>query len=198
LDPKQSSQILSALPPEKQAEVARRIALMESTSPEVIHQVEQILERKLSATGAQDYTSTGGVEAIVRVLSKVDRGTEKAILSKLETETPDLVAEIKKRMFVFEDIVNLDTRSIQRVIREVNDADLTYALKVASDEVKDTIYSNMSTRRADLIREEIGLMGPVKLKDVEDAQTNIVSLIRSLEEKGEIIVARGEGNEVIV
>jgi flagellar motor switch protein FliG len=101
-------------------------------------------------------------------------------------------------MFVFEDIVNLDTRSIQRVIREVNDADLTYALKVASDEVKDTIYSNMSTRRADLIREEIGLMGPVKLKDVEDAQTNIVSLIRSLEEKGEIIVARGEGNEVIV
>lgn len=198
LEPKQSSQILSALPPEKQAEVARRIALMESTSPEVIHQVEQILERKLSATGAQDYTSTGGVEAIVRVLSKVDRGTEKAILSKLETETPDLVAEIKKRMFVFEDIVNLDTRAIQRVIREVNDADLTYALKVASDEVKDTIYTNMSTRRADQIREEIGLMGPVKLKDVEDAQTNIVTLIRSLEEKGEIIVARGEGNEVIV
>ncbi|WP_342542752.1 flagellar motor switch protein FliG [Paenisporosarcina sp. FSL H8-0542] len=198
LEPKQSSQILSALPPEKQAEVARRIALMESTSPEVIHQVEQILERKLSATGSQDYTSTGGVEAIVRVLSKVDRGTEKAILSKLETETPDLVAEIKKRMFVFEDIVNLDTRAIQRVIREVNDADLTYALKVASDEVKDTVYTNMSTRRADLIREEIGLMGPVKLKDVEDAQTNIVTLIRSLEEKGEIIVARGEGNEVIV
>lgn len=198
LEPKQSSQILSALPPEKQAEVARRIALMESTSPEVIHQVEQILERKLSATGSQDYTSTGGVEAIVRVLSKVDRGTEKAILSKLETETPDLVAEIKKRMFVFEDIVNLDTRAIQRIIREVNDADLTYALKVASDEVKDTIYTNMSTRRADLIREEIGIMGPVKLKDVEDAQTNIVTLIRSLEEKGEIIVARGEGNEVIV
>ena len=101
-------------------------------------------------------------------------------------------------MFVFEDIVNLDTRSIQRVIREVNDADLIYALKVASEEVKDAIYSNMSTRRAELIREEIGLMGPVKLKDVEDAQTNIVTLIRSLEEKGEIIVARGEGNEVIV
>ena len=119
---------------------------------------------------------------------RVDRGTEKAILSQLEIDTPDLVAEIKKRMFVFEDIVNLDTRSIQRVIREVIDADLIYALKVASEEVKNGIYSNMSTRRAELINEEIGLMGPVKLKDVENAQTNIVSLIRSLEEKGEIIV----------
>lgn len=198
LDPKQSSHILSALPPEKQAEVARRIALLESTSPEVIHQVEQIIERKLSATGAQDYTSTGGVEAIVRVLSKVDRGTEKAILSSLENDSPDLVAEIKKRMFIFEDIVNLDTRSIQRVIREVNDEDLTYALKVGSEDVKEVIYRNMSARRADLIREEISLMGPVKLKDVEEAQTSIVSLIRSLEEKGEIIVSRGEGNELIV
>jgi len=198
LDAKQSSIILSALPPAKQAEVARRIALMESTSPEVIHQVEQILERKLSATGSQDYTSTGGVEAIVRVLSKVDRGTEKAILSELETDNSDLVAEIKKRMFVFEDIVKLDTRSIQRVLREVNDADLTYSLKVASEDVKNGIYRNMSARRADLVREEISLMGPVKLKDVENAQTNIVTLIRSLEEKGEIVVSRGEGDEVIV
>lgn len=198
LDSKQSSQILSALPPKKQVEVARRIALMESTSPEVINQVEQILERKLSATGAQDYTSTGGVEAIVRVLNKVDRGTEKAILFDLEHENPDLVAEIKKRMFVFEDIVQLDTRSIQRVLREVNDSDLTYALKVASDEVKEGIYRNLSTRRSDLIREEIELMGPVKLKDVETAQTSIVALIRSLEEKGEIVISREEGDEMIV
>ena len=198
LDPKQSSQILSALPPGKQAEVARRIALMESTSPEVIHQVEQIIERKLSATGSQDYTSTGGVEAIVKVLNKVDRGTEKAILSELEFDSPELVEEIKKRMFVFEDIVHLDTRSIQRVLREVNDADLTYALKVASEDVKESVYRNMSTRRSDVIREEIDLMGPVKLKDVETAQTNIVTLIRSLEEKGEIIGSRGEGDEMIV
>lgn len=199
LDAKQSSQILSQLPNEKQAEVARRIALMESTSPDVIHQVEQILERKLTATGTQDYTATGGVEAIVRVLSNVDRGTEKSILSELEGDSPDLVAEIKKRMFVFEDVVNLDTRSIQRIVREVSDADLTFALKVASDEVKDSIYRNMSSRRADVIREEIEVMGPVKLKDVENAQTNIVGLIRNLEEKGEITVSRGgEGDEVIV
>ncbi len=198
LDAKQSSQVLSALPPEKQAEVVRRIALMESTSPEVIHQVEQILERKLSATGSQDYTATGGVEAIVRVLSKVDRSTEKAILSELESDIPELVAEIKKRMFVFEDIVKLDISSIQRIIREVNDGDLTFALKVASEDVKNNIYKNMSSRRADVIREEIELMGPVKLKDVESAQTNIVSLIRSLEENGEIVVTRDEGDELVV
>ncbi len=198
LDAKQSSEILSQLPGEKQAEVARRIALMESTSPEVIFQIEQILERKLSASGTQDYTATGGVESIVRVLNKIDLGTERAILSALEKENPDLVAEIKKRLFVFEDIINLDSRSIQRVIRDVNDTNLTFALKVASEEVKDAIYANMSTRRADLIRDEIDVMGPVKLKDVENAQTSIVSLMRSLEEKGEIAVSRGKGDELIV
>ena len=198
LDPKQSSQILSQLPSEKQAEVARRVALMESTSPDVIHQVEQILERKLTATGTQDYTATGGVETIVRVLSNVDRGTEKSILTDLESGSPELVAEIKKRMFVFEDIVNLEIRSVQRIVREVSDADLTFALKVASEEVKNSIYSNMSTRRAEAIREEIEVIGPVKLKDVENAQTNIVGLIRSLDEKGEINVSRGEGDEMVV
>ncbi|EGA89017.1 flagellar motor switch protein G [Planococcus donghaensis MPA1U2] len=198
LDAKQSSKILSELPSEKQAEVARRIALMESTSPDVIHQVEQILERKLSATGNQDYAATGGVEAIVRVLSNVDRGTEKSILSELEKDNPDLVSEIKKRMFVFEDIVNLESRSVQRIVREVSDADLTFALKVASEEVKEAIYRNMSSRRSEVIREEIDVMGPVKLKDVENAQTNIVGLIRNMEEKGEIDVSRGEGEEMIV
>ncbi|WP_404330214.1 flagellar motor switch protein FliG [Mesobacillus maritimus] len=198
LDAGQSSQILSQLPPEKQAEVARRIALMESTSPEIINQVEQILERKLTATGSRDYTSTGGVEAVVQVLSKVDRGTEKAILTELESEDPELVEEIKKRMFVFEDIVSLDTRSIQRVLREIEDSDLTYALKVASEEVQNVLYRNMSTRRAETLREEIAFMGPVKLKDVEDAQARIVTMIRSLEEKGEIVVSRGGGDDVIV
>jgi flagellar motor switch protein FliG len=198
LDSRQSSQILSQLPPEKQTEVARRIALMESTSPEIIHQIEQILERKLSASGIRDYTSTGGVEAIVQVLSKVDRGTEKSILTELELDNPKLVEEIKKRMFVFEDIVYLDPRSIQRVLREIEDQDLTYSLKAASDEVKNVLYRNMSTRRAEALREEIDFMGPVKLKDVEDAQARIVTMIRSLEEKGEIIVSRGGGDDVIV
>ncbi|ALS80026.1 flagellar motor switch protein FliG [Planococcus kocurii] len=198
LDAKQSSKILSELPSSKQVEVARRIALMESTSPDVIHQVEQILERKLTATGSQDYTATGGVEAIVRVLSNVDRSTEKSILGELEKDNAELVSEIKKRMFVFEDIVKLESRSVQRIVREVSDADLTFALKVASEEVKNSIYQNMSTRRAEAIHEEIEVMGPVKLKDVENAQTNIVGLIRSMEEKGEIDVSRGGGEEIIV
>lgn len=198
LDAKQSSQILAELPQEKQADVARRIALMESTSPDVIHQVEQILERKLSASGVQDYTSTGGVEAIVRVLTQVDRGTERAILTSLEEDNPELVEEIKKRMFVFEDIVHMDARSIQRVLREVNDNDLIFALKVASEDVKAVVYSNISTRRAETIRDEISTMGPVRLKDVEKAQTDIVTLIRSLEENGEIVLSRGEGDDVVV
>ncbi len=198
LEPEQSSQILSQLAPSKQAEVAKRIALMESTSPEVIRQVEQILERKLSATGSSDYTATGGVESIVNVLRRVDRSTEKSILAELALESPNLVEEIKKLMFVFEDIVLLDARTIQRIIREVDNADLIYALKVANDEVKDSIYSNLSTRRAEDIKEEIELMGPVKLKDVETAQTNIVAIVRDLEEQGEISVARGEGEEMVV
>ncbi|WP_172371463.1 flagellar motor switch protein FliG [Sporosarcina jiandibaonis] len=198
LDPNQSSQILSQLPPEKQTEVVQRIALMESTSPEVIHQVEQIIEQKLSVSGGQDYTSTGGVEAIVKVLNKVDRGTEKSILKKLSIDAPELVEEIKKRMFVFEDIVKLDVRSIQRVIREVSDLDLAYSLKAASDDVKNSVYQNMSARRAEVIQEEIEMMGPMKLKDVEDAQTSVVTLIRSLEEKGEIIVSRGKSDEIFV
>ena len=198
LDAKQSSQILSQLPSAQQAEVAKRIALMESTSPDVIQQVEQILERKLSASGSQGYTATGGVEAIVRVLNQVDRGTEKAILSELESGSPELVAEIKKRMFVFEDLVKLDVRSIQRIIREVNDQDMSFALKAASDELKESIFRNMSSRRSELIREEMDVMGPVKLKDVETAQTEIVALIRQLEESGEITVSREEGDEMIV
>ncbi|MDE4085001.1 MULTISPECIES: flagellar motor switch protein FliG [Planococcus] len=199
LDPKQSSQILSQLPVEQRAEVAKRIALMESTSPDVIQQVEQILERKLSSVnGVQDYAVTGGVEAIVRVLNQVDRSTEKAILSELESGSPELVAEIKKLMFVFEDLVKLDVRSIQRVIREVSDVELSLALKAASDEVKESIFRNMSSRRSELIREEIEVMGPVKLKDVENAQTEIVALIRKLEEEGEITVSREEGDELIV
>lgn len=198
LDSNQSSQILSQLPSGKQSEVARRIALMESTSPEIINQVEQILERKLSASGTQDYTSTGGVGAIVKVLNKVDRGTEKSILSDLEVDNPELVEEIKKRMFVFEDIVYLDSRSIQRFVREIVDSDLTFAMKVASEEVKNVLYRNMSSRRADVLREEIELIGPVKLKDVEEAQMRIVTMIRSLEEKGEIVLSRGGGDDVIV
>lgn len=198
LEPQQSSQILSELPQEKQADVARRIAMMDSTSPEVVSQVEQILEQKLSATVTQDYTQAGGIESVVQVLNGVDRGTERTILDALEIEDPELAEEIKKRMFVFEDIVTLDNRSIQRVIRDVENEDLLLALKVASEEVKEALFRNMSKRMVETFKEEMDIMGPVRLRDVEEAQTRIVATIRRLEEAGEVIIARGGGDDIVV
>ncbi|MFE1625576.1 flagellar motor switch protein FliG [Brevibacillus reuszeri] len=198
LEAQQAAMILSALPQESQAEVAKRIAMMDSTSPEVIAQVEQVLEQKLSATVTQDYTQAGGIEAIVAVLNGVDRGTERTILDSLEIQDPELAEEIKKRMFVFEDIATLDNRSIQRVIRDVENADLQLSLKVSSEEVREVIFRNMSKRMADTFKEEMEFMGPVRLRDVEEAQSRIVAIIRRLEEAGEIIIARGGGDDIIV
>ncbi|MFU2101723.1 flagellar motor switch protein FliG [Paenibacillus larvae] len=198
LQPEQASIILSALPQEKQADVAKRVALMDSTSPEVISQVERVLEQKLSATVTQDYTSAGGIASIVQILNGVDRGTERTILDSLEIQDPELAEEIKKRMFVFEDIINIDNRSIQRIIRDIENSDLQLALKVASEEVRATIFQNMSKRMAETFKEEMEFMGPVRLRDVEEAQTRIVATIRRLEEAGEIIIARGGGDDIIV
>ncbi|HEY9578154.1 MAG TPA: flagellar motor switch protein FliG [Pseudobacillus sp.] len=198
LDPQQAGQILSELPQDVQADIARRIAIMDSTSPEIINEVESILERKLSATVTQDYTQTGGVEAVVEVLNGVDRATEKTILDSLEIQDPELAEEIKKRMFVFEDIVTLDNRSIQRVIRDCENEDLLLSLKVSSEEVKEVVFRNMSTRMVETFKEEMEFMGPVRLRDVEEAQSRIVSTIRKLEEAGEIIIARGGGDDIIV
>ncbi|MFG6115121.1 flagellar motor switch protein FliG [Halobacillus sp. MO56] len=198
LDSAQSAQVLSELPQEMQADIAKRIALMDSTSPEIISQVEQILERHLSSSGTQDYTQTGGIPAVVEVLNGVDRSTERTILDALEIQDPDLAEEIKKRMFVFEDIVTLDNRAIQRVIREVENDDLRLSLKVASEEVKEIVFNNMSQRMAETFQEEMEFMGPVRLKDVEEAQTRTVAVIRRLEEVGEIVIARGGGDDIIV
>jgi len=198
LDSAQAGQILSELPQEVQADIARRIAVMDSTSPEIINEVEQILERKLSASVTQDYTQTGGIEAVVEVLNGVDRATERTILDALEIQDPELAEEIKKRMFVFEDIVTLDSRAIQRVIRDCDNEDLKLSLKVSSDEVKDIVFGNMSKRMVESFKDEMEFMGPVRLRDVEEAQSRIVAIIRRLEEAGEIVVARGGGDDIIV
>lgn len=198
LDAEQAGQILSELPQEMQADIARRIATMDSTSPEIITQVERVLESNLSSSLTEDYTQTGGIQAVVEVLNGVDRSTERTILDALETQDPELADEIKKRMFVFEDIVILDNRAIQRVIREVENEDLRLALKVASEEVKDIVFNNMSQRMAETFKEEMEYMGPVRLRDVEEAQTRIVSTIRKLEDVGEIVIARGGGDDIIV
>lgn len=198
LQSEQASTILSSLPQDKQADVAKRIAMMDSTSPEVITQIEHILEQKLSSTVTQDYTNAGGIDSIVQILNGVDRGTERTILDALEIQDPELAEDIKKRMFVFEDIVSIDNRSIQRIIRDVENADLQLALKVSSEEVREAIFRNMSKRMAETFQEEMEFMGPVRLRDVEEAQTRIVAIIRRLEESGEIIIARGGGDDIIV
>ncbi len=198
LSPEQSSIVLSSLEPEMQAEVAKRIATMDQTSPDVIKEVERILEDKLSTFATDDYASAGGIEAIVNILNSVDRGTEKRILDDLSEQDPELADEIKKRLFVFEDIVQLDDRTIQLVLREISMDDLTLALKTSSDEVSERIYTNMSNRAAKMLKEDIDFMGPVRLREVEEAQQNIVNEIRRLEDAGEIIIARGGGGEVVV
>lgn len=193
-----SSAILSSLPQELQADVARRIATMDRTSPEIIKKVEGILEKKLSTIIQSEYTSAGGIESIVEILNNVDRGTEKKILDTLEEDDPELADEIRKRMFVFEDIVKLDNRAIQRVIREVDNKDLSLALKTSSEEVAEKVYSNISKRAAAMLKEDIDFMGPVRLRDVEEAQSKIVNEIRRLEDAGEIVIARGGEGDVIV
>jgi len=197
LKPAQSAAVLSVLPQEKQADVARRIAVMDRTSPDVIKEVERVLEKKLSALVTEDFTSAGGITAIVDILNSVDRGTEKFIMETLEIEDTDLAQEIKKRMFVFDDIVTLDNRSIQRFLREVDNNQLALALKGSSEDVQKTIFNNMSKRMQDMIKEDIDYMGPVRLRDVEDAQQKIVNIIRKLEDAGEIVISRGGGDEII-
>jgi flagellar motor switch protein FliG len=198
LKPAQSAVVLSSLPHEKQADVARRIATMDRTSPEVIKEVERILEKNLSTLVTEDYAAAGGVQSIVDILNSVDRGTEKYIMETLEIEDTDLAEEIKKRMFVFEDILTLDSRSIQRFLREVDNNQLAVALKGSTEEVQKIIFANMSKRMGEMIKEDIEFMGPVRLKDVEDAQQKIVNIIRKLEDAGEIIISRGGGDEIIV
>lgn len=198
LEPEKSSLILSALPPDRQSEVAKRIAIMDTTSPEVIKEVERVLERKLSSIVPQELTNAGGIKAVVEIINRVDRGTEKTIMEALEVQDPELAEEIKKLMFVFEDIVMLDNRSVQRVLREVESQDLALALKGSSSEVSDKVFGNMSARASEMLREDIEFMGPVRLRDVEEAQQRIVNIIRRLEEMGEIVIARGGGDEIIV
>ncbi|SFH63180.1 flagellar motor switch protein FliG [Pseudobutyrivibrio sp. OR37] len=194
----QASLIIGALPPEKQADVAKRIAMMDRTSPEVIKEVERVLERKLSSLINQDYSIAGGVDAVVNILNTVDRGTEKRIMESLEIEEPELAEEIRKKMFVFEDILLLDDRAIQRVLRDVDNSDLGVALKGANDEVQAAIFKNLSSRLAAMIKEDMEFMGPVRMKDVEEAQQKIVGIIRKLEDSAEIVISRGGGDELVV
>ena len=198
LSPGQASSIISALPQDRQADVAKRVAMMDRTSPDVIKEVEKILESKLASLVNQDYTIIGGVDQVVEILNAVDRGTEKHIMETLEIEEPELADEIRKKMFVFEDILLLDDRAIQRVLRDVDNNDLALALKGANEQVQNAIFNNLSKRLATMIKEDMEFMGPVRMKDVEEAQQKIVNIIRKLEDSAEIVISRGGGDEIIV
>jgi flagellar motor switch protein FliG len=198
LDPQQASTVLAALPAERKVDVLRRIANMDKTAPEIIKEVEDVLQRKLSALSNESLTLSGGVKTVAEILNMTDRQTEKNILRTLDEEDPDLSNEIKKLMFVFDDIVLIDDRGIQQILKGVDNKELSMALKTASEEVKQKIFKNMSKRAAEAIAEEMEFMGPVRVKQVEEAQQRIVAVIRKLEEAGEIIIGgRGAGDEII-
>ena len=198
LKPAQAALIIRSLPPEMQSDTARRIALMDRASPDVINQIEREFEKRLSTLVSEDYTTIGGVDSIVEIINQVDRTTEKNIMENLEIEDPELAEVIRKRMFVFDDIITLDPKSIQRVLREVDNHQLAIALKGAGESVKSVIMENVSKRLAAMIEEDLEYMGPKRVKEIEEAQQNIVNIIRKLEDAGEIVTSRGAGDEVIV
>ncbi len=194
LNSDKSSEVLVGLPSAKQIEVVKRIANMEQTNPEVIHEVERGLEHRLSAIVDQSFEKVGGVETVAEMLNLADRATEKSIMEGLEAEDPELVESIRRLMFVFEDILKVQDRGIQGVLKEVENDELALALKMASEELRDKLFRNMSERAASLIGEEMEFMGPVRVSDVEAAQQKIVDVVRRLEDSGEIVIA-GKGGE---
>ncbi len=194
-----SAAIISALPQEMQVDVATRIATMDSISPETLNQVEEVITDQIKSLFGGERSQIGGVKAVAEMLNNVDRGAEKNILGNLERDNPELATEIKNLMFVFEDIMLLDDRSMQRVLKEIDTKDLSLALKGASEELVNKFFNNMSSRAGEMIKEEMEYMGPVRLKDVEEVQQKIVDTVRRLEEDGEIIISgRGGEEEVVV
>jgi len=197
LPAEKAATLLSSLPQEVQAEVTKRIALMGRTSPEILKEIEKVLESKMSNLAPTDYTSSGGIQSVVEMLNRADPSTLKIVMDVLEMDDPDLAEQIKRQMFVFEDIVLLDDRGIQLVLREVETKDLALALKGTSEEVNTKILGNMSSRAASMLKEDMQFMGPVRLREVEDAQQKIVKIIRKLEEAGAIVISRGGADEII-
>lgn len=194
LKPEHSAQVLNYLPPEVQAQVAMKIADMDTTNPEILADIEKIVESKFSSVVVQDFSKAGGVESLASILNHADRVTERNVIELLEVQSPQLAEEVRELMFVFEDIVNLEDRAVQRVLREVDTKDLAMSLKGTKEDVKEKIFKNMSERAQAMLRDEMEYMGPVRAREVQEIQSKIVGIIRTLEVAGEIIVSR-ENNE---
>lgn len=199
LEAKVAADILTSMSKENQVEVTLRLAAMDRVSPQVVQQVEKNLKSKLSSViNEADFRATGGVAFLVKMLNQVDRGVQKSIFDALETTNPKLVEEIRANMFTFDDVIKLDDRAIQRVLRDINKNDLALALKGAPDHLKDKVFNNLSERARDNLKEEIDILGPQLAKNVYTAQRKIVDVCRSLEEQGEIVIAGGGGEDEVI
>ena len=197
LQPEKAGVVLQSMDHDSQLEIAKRLALMDRTSPEITRQLESYLEEKLSFIVGQDLTTAGGIDSVIKVLNSVERATEKTIIETMEVQEPVLAEEIKKKMFVFEDVVLIDDRGMQRLFKDIDQKDLSLALKGVTDEVKDKFFKNMSKRAAEMLREDMQYMGSVRMRDVDQAQQRIVAIIRKLEASGDIIIARAGEEEMI-
>lgn len=201
MNPSLSSIILSSLPQDVQSDVVIRIATMDRTAPEIVREVERVLERKMASVFSQGFTFAGGVKDVAEILNMIERSTEKTIMADLEERDPELADEIARLMFTFDDIVFVDDSGIQKTLREVESKDLALALKASNDEVANKVYKNMSERAREMIKEEIEFMGPVRMKNVEEAQQKIVAVIRRLEESGDVVISGrggGDADEILV
>jgi len=199
LRPEQAAMVIAELAPDVQADVAQRLATLDRTPPDVLRDVESVIERRMASLSTDDYgAAAGGVQTLVDILARVDRTTEKTIFESLSETAPELAEEVRNRMFVFEDVIQLENRTIQQILMEVETSDLALALKTASEEVKRVIFSNVSSRAAERIKEDMEYMGPVRVRQVEEAQQRIVSVIRRLEEAGEIAISRGGEDQLVV
>jgi len=198
LKPKQTSEIIGFLPQELQADVVMRIADVDQVSPEIIADIEEVMRRELNSIGGIQRFKVGGVEKVVDMFNHFDRSREKQILDKLDVIKPPLAEVIRKHLFTFEDFIHLDDRGIQAIMREVSNDTLTLAMKTATDELKDKIFKNISSRAADMIREDLEVMGPVRLSDVERAQSEIIKVVRRMEEEGQLVIAGRGGDDVLV
>ena len=198
MQPDKAATVLSQFSSALQTEIAERIGMINRTSPAIINRIESIMENKFSNILDNDAETVGGVKTLVEILNSVDRNTEKNIIEELESSQPELAEIIKASLFIFEDIINLDKGSVQRILRDVSNEDLALALKGASENVASVVFSNMSKRASELLKEDIQFMGPVRLSTVEEAQHKIVGIIRRLEEAGEIVIGRGDQDSIVV
>jgi len=198
LKPEHSAKVLNYLPPETQAQVAMKIADMDTTNPEILTDIEKIVETKFSSVMVQDFSKAGGIDTLANILNRADRNTEKNVIELLEVENPPLAEEVRELMFVFEDIINLDDRAIQRILREVDTKDLALSLKGTKQDLRDKIFRNMSDRAQEMLKDEIEYLGPVRAKEVQEVQTKIIGIIRNLEVFGEITISRDNNEDELI